>query len=137
MGRTPSTTHPGIFHRALYLYHSPDKLVREKAITSTGVLGFRKTIEDGTMKKRDYRSSLLEQGKSLFCVVIACGYPESAADTTKTTVLAKVFGAAFFKKVRYCQLYSQRCSEQGYSVLRSASSWLYAVRSTCTGTTAT
>ena len=54
-----------IFRRALYLYHSPDKWVREKAITSKVVLGFRKTIEDGTIENRVCHPSLLE-GERLY-----------------------------------------------------------------------
>ena len=66
------------------------------------IFGFRLAIVDGTREKRDCLSSLLEQKHiSLFCRNSRKAILNPHQHRSKTTVLPKVFGEAFFKKLRY------------------------------------
>ena len=59
-------------------------------------------IADGTMEKRDCLPSLLEQKHiSLFYCNSRKAILNPHQHRSKTTVLPKVFGEAFFKKLRY------------------------------------
>ena len=80
------------------------------------LFGFRETLGESTREKRDCLPSLLEQEHiSLFYRNSCKAILNPHQHRSKTIVLPKVFGEAFFKKLRYSQVYlvfGRRCITQ-------------------------
>ena len=105
----------GIFHRALYIPHSDDKMSARKYqransdnkmvrtisgvdLEVSAVFGFRKTIVDGTRKDSPLRSSLLETERWTIFYCNSCKAILNSQRTRETQFLRKLFARPAFSR---------------------------------------